>query len=475
MNGMNLATKILNNRFGFDEFKSGQSETIQALLSGSDVLSIMPTGSGKSLIYQLYGYLVNQPVVIVSPLISLMGDQVDRMNFMGEKRVCALNSMNDWKQRRGLLQHLDQFRYIFISPELLSSPDVLKRMKKLNIGLFVIDEAHCISKWGLDFRPEYLDLGREIRALGHPQTLMLTATASGRVQNDIISHLQLTNVKKIIENIDRPNIFLAAHQSSNDEDKQEELFRLINKLKYPGIIYFSSRDKADEIAEKIRADGNVKVASYHAGLSNDDRYRIQHQFMDNELQIICATSAFGMGIDKNDIRFVIHYHMPTDMESYVQEIGRAGRDGKESIAIMLYSTGDEQIAQSLIASSIPSDQQINSFFDDPKVKISEQPKRLLQFYMNHDYSREETKKVFAVVAMNKDQSLRQVISYINNVGCRRKYLLSLFDVSFNDHDDTCCDFGNEKFDLDSLHLLRGRNKNTSKIKNDWHNILARLF
>lgn len=205
---MNLATKILNNRFGFDEFKSGQSETIRALLSGSDVLSIMPTGSGKSLIYQLYGYLVNQPVVIVSPLISLMGDQVDRMNFMGEKRVCALNSMNDWKQRRGLLQHLDQFRYIFVSPELLSSPDVLRRMKKLNIGLFVIDEAHCISKWGLDFRPEYLDLGHEIRALGHPQTLMLTATASRKVQNDIISHLQLTNVKKSLKILIGPIFFL---------------------------------------------------------------------------------------------------------------------------------------------------------------------------------------------------------------------------------------------------------------------------
>ena len=333
---------FLQERFSFDSFHKGQKETIEALLAQKNVLTILPTGAGKSLCYQFPSYYKNDGhTVIISPLISLMEDQVSLLRKNGEKSVVAINSLLSGRSKKYLLKNLQKFRFIFISPESLSQEETLKYFKDLKISLLVVDEAHCISHWGHDFRPNYLELKHIRQQLGRPLTLALTATATDEVKQDIISELfDGESFEEISESVNRSNIFFEVIKV---EDKLTYLLTFLEDKHVPGIIYFSSKNEADKVAEELNQHLPYAVQSYHGDMSSDDRIRIQEQFIRDDIRVLCATSAFGMGINKSNIRFVIHYHMPDSLENYVQESGRAGRDGLQSLSIILYKKGDEQI------------------------------------------------------------------------------------------------------------------------------------
>lgn len=331
----------LYQHFDYRSFKPGQKEVINGLLQGQDILAVLPTGTGKSLCYQLTGRLLGGTVLIVSPLLSLMEDQVQQLLRHGETKVLALNSSLSFFEKKMALQHLQEYHYIFVSPETLVQEEVLKSLEMVPLVLFVIDEAHCVSQWGVDFRPEYTKLAKIKQKIGNPLTLALTATATPVVKKDILSQLFSNRTSKlIVYPVDRPNIALVVRKT---EDKEGQLLNEVVSLKKSGIIYCATRKKAEQLAQMIEEQTQLTAAFYHGGLTANERSLLQQQFKANQLDVLCATNAFGMGIDKPDIRFVIHYDCPDSLENYVQEIGRAGRDGEPSLAILLYRAGDEGI------------------------------------------------------------------------------------------------------------------------------------
>lgn len=351
-------TAVLKKHFQYKSFRQGQEEVITAILSGENTLAMLPTGTGKSLCYQLPGYLMEGLVLIVSPLLSLMQDQVEQMKMKGEKRVIALNSFLTPGQRKTVLKNLSIYKYIFVSPEMLKFDPVINVLGHQKIDLFVIDEAHCISQWGYDFRPDYLKLGEIRNRLGNPVTLALTATATAEVRQDIKSSLGLDSCQEIIYSVDRPNISISIEKIGDQAEKLVRIRQLIEQLSGPGIIYFSSKRLAEQVALHLQNHLNIKVMAYHGGMEQEQRILIQQQFLHGQLDVICATSAFGMGVNKENIRFVIHFHMPMQLEAYLQEIGRAGRDGYDSIAILLYAPGDDTLAYNLAENELPSIEQI---------------------------------------------------------------------------------------------------------------------
>lgn len=352
-------TAVLKKHFQYNEFRQGQEEVITSVLSGQNTLAMLPTGTGKSLCYQLPGYLLEGKVLIVSPLLSLMQDQVEQMKMKGEKRVIALNSFLTPQQRKTALRNIGYYKFLFISPEMLRFEPIMNVLQQQQIDLFVVDEAHCISQWGYDFRPDYLKLGEIRTKLRKPVTLALTATATAAVRADIKASLELDQCQEIIHSVDRPNIAICIEKVNDQAGKLERIEQLVNQLTGPGIIYFSSKRLAEQVATYLQKNRGVNVMAYHGGMEQEQRILIQQQFLLGQLDVICATSAFGMGVNKENIRFVIHYHMPLQLESYLQEIGRAGRDGKNSIAILLYTPSDEAMALNLAETELPSVEQIN--------------------------------------------------------------------------------------------------------------------
>ncbi|WP_018660474.1 RecQ family ATP-dependent DNA helicase [Heyndrickxia acidiproducens] len=442
---------LLKEKFGFDSFREGQEEVIRSVLGGKDTLAMLPTGTGKSLCYQLPAYLVSGAVLVVSPLLSLMQDQVEQLKGRGEKSVIALNSFLSGQERREALSRLHAYRFIFISPEMLHQPYILQCLKKLVIGLFVVDEAHCISQWGYDFRPEYLSLGAARKELGMPLTLALTATATEQVRADICDSLQLKQPDQYIYSVNRPNIAMVVDKSESYREKEEKLLAYTRNLQKPGIIYFSSKKAAEEVAARLAEEGIAETAAYHSGIDQEQRILIQQQFLYGQIGIICATSAFGMGINKADIRFVIHFHCPLQIESYLQEIGRAGRDGLPSIAILLYMAGDELLPLQLIESELPSPAQIAAYYDwkgDLKdaqavLKCSEQQIRFLHHCRLRDRPRnewiQEVTRLRDERLVHKREKLLEIERWIQSEQCRRQTVLHYFDESLSTKPADCCD------------------------------------
>ncbi|ALC90084.1 ATP-dependent DNA helicase [Bacillus sp. FJAT-18017] len=348
--------------FGYSSFRPGQEEVVSSILAGKDTLAMLPTGTGKSLCFQLPGYIMDGSVVIISPLLSLMQDQVEQMRKRGEKRVIAINSFLSPIEKKEALAKLPYYKFIFLSPEMLTLPFIIDRLREVTISLLAIDEAHCISQWGYDFRPDYLKLGDFRQRLGNPLTLALTATATIDIREDIVNRLEMNNPVRIVSSVDRPNISFQIEKLGDYREKERRILELVGTLKRPGIIYFSSKRAAEQTAAMLRSKGFSGTMPYHGGMDQEQRILIQQQFLNSQLDIICATSAFGMGVDKEDIRFVIHYHMPMQIESYLQEIGRAGRDGEPSLAILLYAEGDDFLQYNLAEGELPSGEQLDAFF-----------------------------------------------------------------------------------------------------------------
>ncbi len=327
--------------FGWPELRPGQREAVEAILDGHDVLAVMPTGHGKSAIYQLAATLTEGLTIVVSPLIALQRDQVEQLEELGADPAVAVNSSQRVTENREAWEELEaeEAGFLFLAPEQLARDDVIERVRELRPTLFVVDEAHCVSAWGHDFRPDYLRLGHVIEALGHPTTVALTATAAPPVRDEIVERLRMRDARQVVRGFDRPNIFLEAHRVADDDDQREKVVERAAAEAKPGLVYVATRKQAEQLADELREAG-MRAEAYHAGMSRAERERVHDAFTDGDAEVVAATSAFGMGIDKADVRFVLHAAAPDSPDSYYQEIGRAGRDGEPALAALYFRQED---------------------------------------------------------------------------------------------------------------------------------------
>lgn len=351
-------------KFGLSGFRPGQREIIEAVLRGEDCLLVMPTGGGKSLCYQLPSVAQPGVTLVVSPLIALMKDQVDQLQSLG-LRATLINSTLTGNEQAVRLQGMTEGAYdlVYVVPERFRSPRFVEAVRVSNLRLLAVDEAHCISEWGHDFRPDYARLGQFRGRLGNPPTIALTATATPQVRDDIVSLLALQNPRTLITGFVRPNLRYEIQACSSDLRKDEALIRFLNENPGSGIIYASTRKRCEEVAEKITHTAKRSAGVYHAGMLLEDRRQSQEDFMQGRKELIVATNAFGMGIDKADVRFVVHYNLPGTLEAYYQEAGRAGRDGLPSRCLLLHTSGDRRIQEFFIESSYPDRHVVRQVYD----------------------------------------------------------------------------------------------------------------
>lgn len=326
---------------GLMELRPGQRDAIASVLEGRDTLVVMPTGAGKSAIYQTAGVLLQGLTIVVSPLIALQQDQVAALAEGNAGQAALLNSTLKRAEHAETLQDLaeDRIQFLLLAPEQLANEETLAHLQAAGPVLIVIDEAHCISSWGHDFRPEYLRLGSVIETLGHPRVLALTATASPPVREEIVERLGMREPNIMVQGFDRPNIHLAVEGFSDADEKCAALIERVVTAPKPGIVYAATRKHTEEIAAALGAE-NIKAVAYHAGMSAGDRERAQDAFMGGDVEVIVATTAFGMGVDKPDVRFVFHLDISASLDAYYQEIGRAGRDGEPAEAVLFYYPDD---------------------------------------------------------------------------------------------------------------------------------------
>src|SRR5215204_1400604 len=358
-----MPSRVLKEIFGFDSFRPGQEEAIRAVLEGRDTLAVMPTGGGKSLCYQVPALMQESLTVIVSPLISLMKDQVDSLIQSSVASAATLHSglspEERWEVERRV--RTGEIRMLYVAPERLRSLEFVLSLRRAGVALFVVDEAHCISEWGHDFRPDYLFLPRAVRDLGSPPVLALTATATPRVRQDILKSLRMREPEVVVTSFNRSNLTYRVLSAKEKKDKLPLILKVIRNSLPPGIVYGTTRKECEELAASLKRAG-VDAAHYHAGMDASERSNIQERFMTDELDVVVATVAFGMGIDKPNVRFVIHASVPGSLPAYIQEAGRAGRDGEESECVILYRGADLGRRKRLVTLNAAGANEAESFF-----------------------------------------------------------------------------------------------------------------
>ena len=392
-----MLKKILKKYYGFAKFRPGQEDVMQSILNGRDTLALMPTGGGKSLCYQLPALILPGTTMVVSPLIALMKDQVDALVARGVG-ASFINSSLTPKQIKDRVEALlaGRIKIVYIAPERLNS-GFIQTLKRINFSLVAIDEAHCVSAWGHDFRPDYLKIKSNLDVLSQrPVVAAFTATATPEVKEDIVKRLGLKDPRVFVRGFDRPNLRFFTRGQLNNYERDVEVLRLINSIKGSGIVYVGTRSKTEELAQFLR-NNQIEALAYHAGLGAKKRSSIQDKFIQDQIRVIVATIAFGMGIDKPDIRFVIHANMPASLEGYYQEAGRAGRDGKIAYCVLLHNIQDRFLHEYFI-------------------------KKAYEDALERGKPREEALDIRKL----KIDKLQKIEDYVLKNGCRRKMILNYF-------------------------------------------------
>lgn len=355
--------QILNEKFHFSGFRKWQEEIIDTLLTRRDVVVVMPTGSGKSLCYQLPALLLDGVTLVISPLIALMKDQVDGL-VQNQVPATFINSVltpsEQWQRLREIRQ--GRYKLVYIAPERFRNPRFMEGIQSCRVSLFAVDEAHCVSEWGHDFRPDYLRLKGAVEKLGHPPVAALTATATPDVRRDIITQLGLRQPVTFVAGFDRPNLRFQVKQVEGEADKIDAILALLKSVAQRGIIYAATRKNVETVTKALQFKG-YKAGGYHAGMEMESRKSVQDGFMVGTVPTVVATNAFGMGIDKADLRFVIHYDIPGSLEAYYQEVGRAGRDGKPATCLLLFNYADTFTQEFFIDGSYPPRDMIERVYE----------------------------------------------------------------------------------------------------------------
>lgn len=370
--------------FGHKNFRQNQEEIIKSILKGENAVAVLPTGAGKSVCYQVPALVSERFSIVISPLIALMKDQVDSLNSTDDLSA-FINSSMDFRETENVLQNIGfgKTKILYVAPERLENFSFAERIKSLSPNFLFVDEAHCISEWGHNFRPSYRKIREFAEYVGIDNISAFTATATPEVVEDIIGQLGISNAKKFVRGFERDNLFISAIVTKK---KKEKCYELVRQFKTPAIIYTSSRKKAEEVAEFLNMN-RISAAYYHAGMAPEERRKIQDDFLNDRTPVIAATNAFGMGIDKKDIRLVIHYNTPGSIENYYQEIGRAGRDGNNSFAYLLHEENDINIHKYFIANANPDKNLIQNIYngicDYARVAVGNKPEE--EIPVNSEY------------------------------------------------------------------------------------------
>ncbi len=480
MNRVDLR-RALADKFGFQRFYPGQEEVVLRVLGGKDTLAILATGAGKSLTYQLPALLLGGTTVVVSPLIALMKDQVDMLRERGITAVAALNSTLSEDQELASRRRIaaGEVKIVYTTPEKLEDEAFLTLLRSIDVPLFVVDEAHCISQWGHDFRPAYLALGHVIDRLGRPCVLALTATATPAVREDILHQLGIEHVKPIVKGFDRPNLVYEARKAEKESDKLKLLARLFSgtqALKGTGIVYTATIKNALEVQRYLVEELRVPAAVYHSKLHKEDRTTVHELFMDEKIRAVVATNAFGLGIDKPNIRFVVHYDLPGSIEAYTQEAGRAGRDGEASRCILVYRMSDTRVQNYFLTGKYPDIEEVQRVFGTIQVfgdqsagvsmtdlrKILQLPltklKVILALLKKSGYLEPLGRSAYGLteaVRKNRDlvlslanyetkksydqSKLSMMLQYAESGVCRRRFILNYFGEDFDTVNCGACD------------------------------------